>query len=417
MESEKKLPHVVIIGAGFGGMSAARVLKDAPVQVTLVDRNNYHLFQPLLYQVATSMLSPDEIAYPVRSIFRHQKNLNFHMGMVKEIDLANKRVVNEVSTIDYDYLVLAVGGQTNFFGIDSVEKNGFGMKRLEDATEIRNHVLHQFELAAKEEDPQVRKAMLTFVVVGGGPTGIEFAGAISELVRMVLHKEFPTLDFNDVKILLLEATDQLLLAMPKSFGEFTTAMLRKKHVHVRFKSAVSNYDGNTVALKDGEEIKARTLVWAAGVRAVSMLDKLGLPQDKLGRVEVAPTLQVPDHPEVFVIGDAASLEGQDGKPLPMVAPVAMQQGELVAKNVVHLLEGSSLSKFTYDDPGVLATIGRNEAVADLGRYQFKGFFAWLVWVVVHIYQLIGFRNRLAVLLDWAWNYIFYERSVRLIGPG
>jgi len=410
------LPHVVIVGAGFAGIHAARELAEAPVRVTLIDRNNYHLFQPLLYQVATSGLAPDEIVYPVRPIFRRQKNLTFQMSRVTGVNLAQKQLQHTFGTLDYDYLILAVGGQTNYFGIDSVSKHGFGLKDLADATRLRNHLLKQFEQAMKEHDPEKRREMLTFVVVGGGPTGVECAGAISELVRMVLRKDFPALNLEDVRVILLEATGQLLAAMPKDLGEFTTRVLRKKHVEVRFNTVVSDYDGEKVMLKDGSEIRSRTVIWAAGVRASGILDTLGLEQDRLGRVKVNAFLQVPDHPEVFVVGDAASVAGEDGQYLPMLAPVAMQAGTATARNILRALNGKPLKKFNYRDPGVMATIGRNQAVARIAGLNFKGLIAWGMWVVVHIYQLVGFRNRMAVMLDWAWNYIFYERAVRLIGP-
>lgn len=416
MEQMKQLPHVVIAGAGFGGLRAARALANAPVQITLIDRNNYHLFQPLLYQVATSALSSDQIAYPVRAVFRRQSNLTFHMGSVTQIDLENRKLTNESGELKYDYLVLALGGVNNFFGIESVTKHGLGLKDLNDATRIRNHLLSQFEQASKESDLERRRAMLTVVIVGGGPTGVECAGAISELIRMVLYKDYPTLDLNDVRILLLEGADRLLLALPAELGKFTDQVLRRKHVEVQYKALVSGYDGQVVTLKDGSVIPSATLIWAAGVRASPLLDPLGLPQDRLGRVEVNPCLQVPGHPEVFVIGDAASLNGEDGQPLPMVAQVAMQQGRLAGRNIHRLLKGEPLDSFHYKDLGTLATIGRNQAVARVAGIDFKGFLAWVVWVAVHIFWLIGFRNRVITLINWAWNYLLHERAVRLIGP-
>lgn len=414
---EKTLPHIVIIGAGFGGLRAAKALAGAPVRVTLIDRNNYHLFQPLLYQVATSALAPDEIAYPIRSIFRRQKNLTFHMGAVTAIDLKHKTVVNETGTIAYDYLILATGGVTHYFGLDAVAQNSFGLKDLEDAVRIRNHILSRFELAAKEPDLDRRRGLLTFVVAGGGPTGVECAGAISELIRMVLQKDHHSMDFSDVRVILLEATDRLLGAMPDQLSQFTANVLARKHVEVKFKTVVASFDGRQVELTDGTNLPASTLIWAAGVRAPRLLDSLELPQDRIGRIKVRPTLQVEGYSDAFAIGDSASFADDKGMPLPMVAPVAMQQGEHAGKNILNLLRGKSLDPFVYRDPGILATIGRNQAVARLGKYRFSGLFAWLVWVVVHIFQLIGFRNRVAVLVDWAWNYLFYDRAVRLIGPG
>ena len=416
-EQMKKIPHVVIIGSGFGGLRAAHALAKAPVQVTLLDKNNYHLFQPLLYQVATSVLSADSIAYPIRSIFRDQKNLRFHMSTVREIDLEHKRVVNDSISIDYDYLVIAVGGVTNFFGIDSAKRYGFGLKSLSDAVDIRNHLLSMFERAAKESDPVKRQALLTFVIGGGGPTGVETAGAFSELIRLVLSKDFPEINFDEVKIILLEALDSLLRGMPADLSRFAEKVLEQRQVDVRLKAALEDFTGSEVKLKDGTSIPACTLIWAAGVRASPLLDTLGLEQDKLGRVKVGPTLQVPGHPEVFIIGDAASLKDGQEQPLPMVAPVAIQGGEAAAKNIIRLTENKPLLPFEYHDPGTLATIGRSQAVAQIGRWKLKGLIAWLVWVVVHIYQLIGFRNRAIVMTDWAWNYIFQERAVRIIEPG
>jgi NADH:ubiquinone reductase (H+-translocating) len=373
MIPNQALPHIVIVGAGFGGLRAARTFDGAPVRVTLVDRNNYHLFQPLLYQVATSALSPDGIAYPVRSIFRRQKNLSFHMGAVTAIDLETRTVVNETGTLAYDSLILALGGETHYFGLDSVAEHGFGLKSLEDATTIRNHLLAQFELAAKEPDPQRRKALLTFVIAGGGPTGVECAGAISELIRMVLKKDYPAMDFSDVRVVLLEAMDRLLSGMPEDLGKFTVEVLVRKNVEVCLNTAVARYDGQQVVLKDGSLLPAHTLVWAAGVRASRLIDSLGLPQDRMGRVKVEPTLQVPGHPEVYVIGDSAFLQDAKGAPLPMVAPVAMQQGEGAARNILRLMKGETPKSFTFKDPGVLATIGRNQAVARLGNWKFRGF--------------------------------------------
>jgi NADH dehydrogenase len=290
------------------------------------------------------------------------------------------------------------------------------LKSLDEATNIRNHILQQFEKAINEPDPEKRRAMLTFVVVGGGPTGVECSGAISELIRTVLHKDYPTLDINDISVILLEAADRLLAAMPQDLSEHTYRVLKAKQVDVRLQCAVASYDGQTVQLSDGSVIHSQTLIWAAGVRAASLLKQLGVELDRGGRVKVAKTLDVPGYPEVFVIGDAAAVEGPDGKPLPMLAPVAMQQASLVAKNILNRISGSPLEPFEFHDPGTMATIGRNQAIAIIGRWHFRGFIAWLLWLGVHIIQLIGFRNRLAVLLDWAWSYIFYERAARLISP-
>ena len=412
----KAVPHVVIVGAGFGGLRAARSLSRAPVHVTLIDRHNYHLFQPLLYQVATAGLSPDEIAHPVRSILRNQKNFEFNMAEVKRVDFDTRQLITTTRDYTYDYLVLAVGGMTNYFGLEAVERLGFGLKDIDDATHIRNHILTQFELAVQEPNPDLRRAMLTFVIVGGGPTGVECSGAISELIRLVLTKDYPHLDFSDVRVILLEATDRVLAAFPPDLGDYTLRTLNKKRVEVRFGAAVQDFDGERISLKDGSQIDTRTLIWAAGVRAEELTDHVGSEQGRQGRLVVEPTLQLPGHPEVFAIGDAAYLTDEQGKPLPMVAPVAMQQAKIAAGNIVRMIAGSPLEPFMYKDPGELATIGRNAAVAHIGRWKFTGFPAWLVWLVVHILQLIGFRNRLIVLINWIWDYIFYDRAVRLIEP-
>jgi NADH dehydrogenase len=382
--------------------------------VTLVDKNNYHLFQPLLYQVASAGLSPDEIARPVRAIIENEGNADFHFGEVTSIDFTAKQVQTALGAVPYDYLVLAVGSDNNFFGMQDVAENSLTLKSIPDALSIRNQLLRQFELASLETDPAIRRRLLTFVIVGGGPTGIESAGALSELFLNVLKKDYPRLDFSEVRIILLEASDRLLSMMPVEQGEYAGKILRKHNVDVRCGAVVSDYDGETVTLKNGETIETGALIWAAGVRANPMLDRLGLKQDRSGRVIVNSTLQVPDHPEIFVIGDAASFPGPDGKPLPMVAPVAIQQAKIVVDNIMKLVQGQPLNAFEYHDPGILATIGRHHAVAYISGIKFRGYLAWLVWLVVHIMQLIGFRNRVVVLVDWAWQYIFYDRALRLI---
>jgi NADH:quinone reductase (non-electrogenic) len=404
---------VVIVGAGFGGLRAARALRRAPVEVVLLDRNNYHLFQPLLYQVATAGLEPEQIAKPVRAILRGQSNLDFRMVDVTGADLAARRLETSGGPVAYDYLILALGGETNFFGLDSVARHGFGLKDVDEAVAIRNHVLTCFERAMLESDAERRRARLTFVVVGGGPTGVEMAGALSELIRLVLVKDYPRLNIKDVRVLLLEATDRVLAAMPERLREAAGATLWRKHVEVRFGATVADFDGERVTLKSGEVIPARTVIWAAGARAAALTGGLGLPTGRQGRVIVGPTLQVPGRPEVYVVGDAAHFE-LNGEPLPMVAPVAMQMADIAARNVVHALRNEPPEPFRYSDPGTLATIGRNAAVAYIFGLELKGFPAWVTWLVVHLIQLIGFRNKLFVLLNWAWDYFFYERAVRLI---
>jgi NADH dehydrogenase len=406
-------PTVVVVGAGFGGLRAARALRRAPVQVVLVDRNNYHLFQPLLYQVATAGLEPEEIAKPARAILRGQKNFDFRMVDVTRVDFAAKRLETSGGPMNYDVLVLAPGGETNFFGLESMQRHGLGLKDIPDAIEIRNRVLTCFEQAMLEPDAERRRALLTFIVVGGGPTGVEMAGALSELIRLVLVKDYPRLNIKDVRILLLEATDRLLAAMPERLREAAGKTLWRKYVEVRFGAVVADYDGQRLRLKSGEVIPAQTVIWAAGVRASPLNTTLGLAEGRQGRIPVEPTLQVTGHPEVFIIGDAAYLE-QDGEPLPMVAPVAIQMGQSVARNIKRLLRGQPLAPFRYRDQGTLATIGRNAAVANVYGIKATGFVAWVMWLGIHIIQLIGFRNKLFVLINWAWDYFFYERAARLI---
>ena len=406
-------PTVVIVGAGFGGLRAARALRKAPVDVILLDRHNYHLFRPLLYQVATAGLEPEQIARPVRAILRGQRNFEFRMVEVTGLDGTARQVLTDAGPIRYDYLILAVGGETNYFGLESIRRHGFVLKGVVDAVALRNHVLSCFERAMLEPEAERRRALLTFAVVGGGPTGVEMAGALSELIRLVLVKDYPRLNVKDVRVLLLEATRHLLATMPERLREAAAETLWRKHVEVRFGAAVEDYDGARVRLKGGEVIPAHTLIWAAGAKAAALTDRLGLPTARQGRVTVTPTLQVPEHPQIYVIGDAAYLE-DDGQPLPMMAPVAIQMADTAARNIVRQLRNEPPAAFRYRDPGSLATIGRNAAVAHIGGIAFKGFVAWVVWLIVHIIQLIGFRNKMFVMMNWAWDYFFYERAARLI---
>jgi len=409
-----KTPHVVIIGAGFGGMQAARRLARVPVRITLLDRHNYHLFQPLLYQIAIAGLVPTQIAFPIRSIFRRQKNLTFQMDEVTAIDFGARYVKTEGSVIAYDYLILAMGGQTNFFGIKSIEQNSFQLKNIESAVATRNHLLESLEQASREADADKRRALLTFVVAGGGPTGVETAGALAELIRHVLAKDYPHMDLNEARVLLLEAADHLMGNYPDDLRKATFDLLRRKNVEIMLNTSLANYNGLQLTLGDGKQIQAHTLIWTAGVRAAELAGQLGIQQAASGRIVTETTLQLPGHPEVFVIGDAAYQVNGGGQPLPMLATVAQQQAAAAVRNLRSMLDAQPLKPFEYKDPGLLATIGRNAAVARIWGLSFRGFIAWVIWVVLHIYRLIGFRNRLVVLINWAWDYLFYDTQVRLI---
>lgn len=410
----KVLPHVVIIGAGFGGMEVAHGLAKAPVKITLVDRHNYHLFQPLLYQVAIAGLLPTQIAYPLRTIFRKQKNITFQMGEVSEINLNERYIKMDGSVIAYDYLVLAAGGQTNFFGNQSVEQNGFQLKSIEAATGLRNHLLQTFEEANHTVDAERRRAMLTFVVVGGGPTGVETAGALAELISHIMTKDYPHMDLSEVRVLLLEAGPTVMPSYPDELRQATNHLLENKRVEILTNTRLVDYNGQRVTLGDGSHIETSTLIWTAGVKAAGITSQLGVELAGPGRVRVADSLQIPNHPEAYVIGDAAYVINGNGQPLPMLSTVAIQQGKVAARNIQKSLKGENPEAFHYKDPGLLATIGRNAAVARIWGLSFSGFIAWLIWVFLHIYRLIGFRNRLLVLINWAWEYFFYENQVRLI---
>ncbi|HEX6850143.1 MAG TPA: NAD(P)/FAD-dependent oxidoreductase [Candidatus Polarisedimenticolaceae bacterium] len=406
-------PRVVVVGAGFGGLGAARALAKAPVDVVLIDRNNYHLFQPLLYQVAVAGLNPADIAYPVRTILRRQKNLEFRLSEIRGFDVAAKVVKTTDGDVPYDFLVVGIGAETNFFGLDDVRAHGLGLKDLNDARRIRNHVMYCVERASLEKDVTARNAWLTLVVVGGGPTGVEMAGAFAELVRLVLARDFRRLDLDRVRIVLLEAGDRILSGFPADLSRAAMHSLDAKRVEVRLEHVVENYDGEKVYLRGGEVIPAKTLIWAAGIRPSSILEGLGAELDRGGRVPVGATLQLPGRPEVFVIGDAAAVDWK-GSTLPQVAQPAMQTGTHAGRSIARLVSGREPEPFRYLDLGNLATIGRNEAIADLGRLHFTGLAAWIVWLFVHLIQLVGFRNRVVVLVNWIWDYFAYKRAAPLI---
>jgi NADH dehydrogenase len=411
----RKLPRVVIVGAGFAGLWAARTLAGAPVQVLLVDRNNYHTFLPLLYQVAAAELEPEAIAYPVRSILRGLPNIDFVMAEVQELDLTGQRLRTSVGAIPYDFLILAIGSSTTFFGVPGARKHAFPLKAMADAIALRNHVLGCYEYATREASPERRRQTLTFTIVGGGPTGVEFAGALAELINGPLRKDYPHMNTVDGRVVLLEAQDALLPGLPKPLQEYARGRLARMGVEVRLQAAVEEITEDAVRIRDGETIATRTVVWTAGVQGEPQAARWGLPLARGARVAVLPTLQAPAHPQVYVVGDLAYLE-QDGRVLPMVAPVATQQGRAAAENILRQLRGDHLLPFRYRDRGVMVTIGRNAAVAHVMGQNFTGFLAWTLWLGVHIFNLVGFRNRLLVMLNWAWDYFLYERAVRLILP-
>jgi NADH dehydrogenase len=407
-------PRVVIVGGGFGGLKAARALRRAKVAVTLIDRRNHHLFQPLLYQVATAMLNPSDIAVALRRIVRGQKNCMVVLGEAERIDLAQKQVVLRDGVVPYDFLIVATGATHSYFGHDEWEAVAPGLKTIEDALEIRRRMLLAYESAERTDDPAARERLLTFVVVGGGPTGVEMAGAMAEIARHVLTRDFRRIDPSSAKIILAEAGPRLLTAFAPHLGDAAAKRLEKMGVQVRVNCAVSGIDKGGVTLASGERIAASTVVWGAGVAASPLARTLGVPLDRAGRVLVEPDLSVPGAPEVFVIGDLAAVKAPDGKPVPGVAQGAIQGGAHAARGIERTLRGLPRRPFRYRDKGSLATIGRAAAVAEIGRLRTVGFFAWVVWLLVHVLSLIGFRNRLSVLAEWAWVYVTYERGAMLI---
>jgi NADH:ubiquinone reductase (H+-translocating) len=406
-------PRVVVVGAGFGGLSATLELAKAPVDVTLIDRRNYHLFQPLLYQVATAALSPADIAYPVRSIVRHYKNVSVMLGKVTGVDLPGHAVLLGERRMPYDYLVIATGARHAYFGHDEWEPFAPGLKKIDDATEIRRRVLLAFERAEATADDAERRRLLTFVIVGGGPTGVEMAGAVAELAHMALSRDFRHIDPKSARIILVEAASRVLLSFPDSLSDVARRSLEKLGVEIRLGKAVTACDENGVMVGE-ERIESATVIWAAGVAASPAARWLGADKDRAGRVKVNRDLTLPGHPEVFVIGDTAAAEDEHGKMLPGVAPVAKQQGAYVARAIRARLNGQAAPPFHYRNYGNLATIGRKSAVADFGWLRVSGLLGWLLWGGVHIAFLIGFRNRIAVLLDWLWAYVTFQRGARLI---
>ncbi len=430
-DGERK--RVVIVGGGFGGLEAAKALARQPCDVTILDRANYHLFQPLLYQVAMAGLSPAEIASPIRAILADQKNAHVVLAEVSAVDLEARRVTADCGTFEYDWLILAAGARTSYFGHDEWEENAPGLKSLEDALEIRRRVLFAFERAEREKDERERRALLTFVVIGGGPTGVELAGAVAEIARYVLAKDFREIDPRDAKVILLEAGSRILTAFPEDLAQSAVEQLGELGVEVWTGKRVVGIDERGVEYEDGgaaddlpglgkgrERTRCRsaTVVWAAGVRGASLVQKLGVKTDPQGRVIVGPDCAIDGHPEVFCIGDMARFE-EKGKVLPGVSPVAMQQGRYVAKLIAWELESDGRpprDPFWYLDKGSMATIGRSRAITWVRGLHLRGFIAWVAWLCIHIWYLIGFKNRISVMIDWAWYYLKYSRGARLIIP-
>ncbi|PYK30006.1 MAG: FAD-dependent oxidoreductase [Verrucomicrobia bacterium] len=406
-------PHIVIIGAGFGGLEAAKKFACEDVRVTIVDRTNYHLFQPLLYQVATAALSPADIAAPIRAVVSKCKNMEVVLAEVQSIDVNARKVIFGEGQLDYDYLILATGARHSYFGHPEWEKLAPGLKSLEDAVEVRRRILMAFEYAERNPDEAARKAAMTFVIIGGGPTGVEMAGAIAEIARYTLARDFRNIDPSQARVILIEGEPKVLASFPEDLRDSAMKQLADLGVEVRTGIHATNLTENGLQVGD-EFIPCRVKIWAAGNTASPVGHSLGVPIDRAGRVIVNNDLTIPDHPEVQVIGDLANFSHQTGEPLPGVSPVAMQQGRHAARNVLRMIEGEKAQRFWYFDKGSMATIGRNKAVADLKLVHLSGIPAWLAWLFIHIIFLVGFRNRIAVLFQWAWAYLSFNKGARLI---
>ncbi len=409
----KPPPHVVIVGAGFGGLEAAKLLTNEPVRVTVIDRTNHHLFQPLLYEVATAALSPADIAAPIRGILGRCKNTEVILAEVKSVNVAAKTLNLGDQEVSYDFLILATGARHSYFGHDEWERLAPGLKSLEDAVEIRRRLLLAFEYAEKITDEAAKKAAMTFVIIGGGPTGVEMAGAIAEIARYTLDKDFKHIDPSSARVVLVEGDERIISGFPEDLSAKAAEQLKALGVEIRTGIHAKNL--TEAGLEVGDEfIPCRLKIWAAGNVASFVGKTIGVPVDKGGRVIVNEDLSIPGHPEVMVIGDLASFTHQGGKPLPGVSPVAMQQGRHAARNIMAMIESRKPKRFRYWDKGSMATIGRNKAVADLNFVHLSGWLAWLVWLFVHIIFLVGFRNRIAVLMQWAWAYVTFNKGARLI---
>jgi NADH:ubiquinone reductase (H+-translocating) len=410
-EPPRVVPRVVIVGAGFGGLQCARKLIREPVDVLLIDRENYHLFTPLLYQVASCLLSPSEIVAPLHKVFRRAPNVRYRMGEVVGVDFDARTVqMSDGATLEYDYLVLAAGSRTNFFGNEEVERHALGLKDLGQALQLRNHVLECLERASATTDVDERRRLLTFCIVGGGPTGVEYSGALAELVRLVLPQEYPELAPNEVRIVLLEGGDRLLSTFKLRLSGYAHRELERRGVEVRLHALVADATDKLVRTHDGREIETASMIWTAGVKPAALAADSATEHTRGQRIKVDEYLQVPGAERAFAIGDAASAHDKRGEELPMTSPPAMQAGRYLAKRIL----GRTTRPFRYYDKGTLATIGRTAAVGEVGPLRFTGFFGWVVWLVVHLYYLIGFENRLLVMVRWSWYYIRYDRPIRAI---
>lgn len=415
MKSDKKFPKVIIIGGGFGGIQLAKKLRHAEVNILMLDRHNYHTFQPLLYQVATGGLEPDSIAFPIRKVFREQKNLAFRVANVTAIHTESNTISTNIGDFDYDYLVLATGSETNFFGQKEIEHYAMPMKTVPEALNLRSLILQNFEEALIEEDPIRRDALLNFVVVGGGPTGVETAGALAELKNHVLPADYPELDIQRMRIFLIENSERVLTPFSEQASYKAQEFLENMGVTVMLQKLVAAYDGDKVTLKDGEILPTKAVIWSAGVKGATIpgLDKAEIVRG--GRIKTHPDNLIVGYDNIFAIGDLASIESPE-YPFghPGVAQVAIQQGKQLAKNLVRYINNEPTKPFEYFDKGSMATIGRNKAVVDLKYWKFQGFFAWLTWMFIHLLFLVGFRNKMVTLMNWIVNYFSYDRGTRLI---
>lgn len=408
-------PRVVVIGAGFGGLWAVRTLAKMPCDVMVIDRNNYHTFLALLYQVAAAELEAEDIAYPVRTIFRNLPTVDFTLAHARRIDVEKRIVETDNHLFPYDYLILATGSVSHSFGIRGVGEHAFFLKTLEEGVALKNHIICCFERAARQTDESGDAGVLTFVIVGGGATGVEYAGALSELIHGPMVNDYRNVDFRSVRIILLEGTDRLVGGMPPSIRSYTVERLVKMGVDVRLKTRVMEVTSESVVLDGEETIPTQTVVWTAGVRGEPLASLSGIPAGSDGRVSVLPTLQIPAHPEIYVVGDLARIEA-NGAILPMVAQVAIQSALAAAQNIGRRIAGQAPLPFCYRDRGSMIAIGRNTAGVAIGSRTYTGFFAWLLWLIIHLFNLIGFRNRIMVLINWAWDYLLYERAVRFVFP-